>query len=198
MRRLVLAIVVAVGTAAALPSAAGSQPPARDSVSGSVTVAVAAPIRNGGLTFDASSGPSGEDPTGTVTVAFLDFNVILDFQVTCLAVNGNAAIVGARHVDSALGEQLEYEQIVDGGPGQPDKIGVISAGSAFDCARPPQPFVTTSQITSGDLVVTDAQAYPLTRDACKNGHWRDFGVFESQGGCVSFVATGGKHAPRAR
>jgi hypothetical protein len=30
---------------------------------------------------------------------------------------------------------------------------------------------------------------------CKNGSWRNFGVFKNQGDCVSFVATGGKNPP---
>jgi hypothetical protein len=36
---------------------------------------------------------------------------------------------------------------------------------------------------------------PTTKAQCKNGGWRDFGVFKNQGDCVSFVATGGKTPP---
>ena len=36
---------------------------------------------------------------------------------------------------------------------------------------------------------------PTTKDQCKNGGWRNFGVFKNQGDCVSFVATGGKNPP---
>jgi hypothetical protein len=36
---------------------------------------------------------------------------------------------------------------------------------------------------------------PTTTEECKNGGWRDFGVFKNQGDCVSFVATGGKNPP---
>jgi hypothetical protein len=35
---------------------------------------------------------------------------------------------------------------------------------------------------------------PVSKDQCKNGGWQSFG-FKSQGQCVSFVRTGGKHAP---
>jgi hypothetical protein len=34
-----------------------------------------------------------------------------------------------------------------------------------------------------------------TKEECKNGGWRDFGVFKNQGDCVSFVATAGKKSP---
>jgi hypothetical protein len=36
---------------------------------------------------------------------------------------------------------------------------------------------------------------PTTKDQCKNGGWRTYGVFRNQGNCVSFVATGGKNRP---
>jgi hypothetical protein len=34
---------------------------------------------------------------------------------------------------------------------------------------------------------------PNTKNQCKNGGWRTYGVFKNQGDCVSFVATGGKN-----
>jgi hypothetical protein len=36
---------------------------------------------------------------------------------------------------------------------------------------------------------------PTTKAECKNGGWRDFGIFRNQGDCVSFVATKGKNPP---
>jgi hypothetical protein len=36
---------------------------------------------------------------------------------------------------------------------------------------------------------------PTTKEECKDGGWRNFGVFKNQGDCVSFVATGGKNPP---
>jgi hypothetical protein len=36
---------------------------------------------------------------------------------------------------------------------------------------------------------------PTTTEQCKNGRWRDFGIFKNQGDCVSFVATKGKSPP---
>jgi len=36
---------------------------------------------------------------------------------------------------------------------------------------------------------------PTTKDQCKKGGWKEFGVFKHQGDCVSFVATNGKNSP---
>jgi hypothetical protein len=47
----------------------------------------------------------------------------------------------------------------------------------------------------GDLVVTDSQPSPTSKDQCKNGRWRTYGIFKNQGDCVSFVATKGKNPP---
>jgi hypothetical protein len=43
--------------------------------------------------------------------------------------------------------------------------------------------------------VTVAPRLPATAVQCKNGGWRTFEVFKSQGDCVSFVATHGRNAP---
>jgi hypothetical protein len=50
-------------------------------------------------------------------------------------------------------------------------------------------------LDSGDIVVTDAQLLPTSKDQCKDGGWQTYGAFKDQGDCVSFVATGGKNPP---
>ena len=50
-------------------------------------------------------------------------------------------------------------------------------------------------ISTGNLTVVDAQPFPISKDQCKNGGWRNFPQFKNQGDCVSFVATGGKNSP---
>jgi hypothetical protein len=37
--------------------------------------------------------------------------------------------------------------------------------------------------------------FPTSLDQCKNGGWKNHGVFKNQGDCVSYVATGGKNPP---
>ncbi len=49
---------------------------------------------------------------------------------------------------------------------------------------------------SSDLwMTTRAPIFPTTKDECKNGGFERFGIFENQGDCVSYVATGGTNSP---
>ena len=43
--------------------------------------------------------------------------------------------------------------------------------------------------------MVDAPPLPTSKDQCKNGGWRTYGVFKNQGDCVSFIATKGKNPP---
>jgi hypothetical protein len=36
---------------------------------------------------------------------------------------------------------------------------------------------------------------PTSNEQCKNGGWKNYGVFKNQGDCVSYVETGGKNPP---
>jgi hypothetical protein len=56
-------------------------------------------------------------------------------------------------------------------------------------------FPTNFTNETGDVVVTDRQPLPTSKDQCKNAGWKSFGVFKNQGDCVSFVATNGKNPP---
>jgi hypothetical protein len=38
-----------------------------------------------------------------------------------------------------------------------------------------------------------APPLPRSKDRCRDGGWRAYGVFKNQGDCVSFVATGGRN-----
>jgi hypothetical protein len=92
-------------------------------------------------------------------------------------------------------------QIVDNGPAVAGiSRDLIVEHDALDSTTPPDcsaagPRPMGTGPTFGDYVVTDAPALPTTKDQCKNGGWRNFGVFKNQGDCVSFVATGGRNAP---
>jgi 6-phosphogluconolactonase (cycloisomerase 2 family) len=56
------------------------------------------------------------------------------------------------------------------------------------------PTVDTGSDDQG-IAVTPLPRVPTNKDQCKNGGWRNFPGFKSQGQCVSFVATGGKNPP---
>ena len=51
------------------------------------------------------------------------------------------------------------------------------------------------QTLTQTLRVTCEPPTPTTKDECKNGGWKTFGVFKNQGDCVSFVTTKGKNPP---
>jgi hypothetical protein len=55
------------------------------------------------------------------------------------------------------------------------------------------PFVATRSVTLD--CVPDVPPLPTSKEQCKNGGWKTFGVFKNQGDCVSFVATKGKNPP---
>jgi hypothetical protein len=64
---------------------------------------------------------------------------------------------------------------------------LASSGESFLFGGSEVVFAGTQQ-----LVVT---CLPTTKDECKNGGWKSYGVFKNQGDCVSFVATEGKDPP---
>jgi hypothetical protein len=167
-----------------MPPASVAQSPGQDSAVGTFTVSGIEAV------LDAHSGPSGENPGGRFVVSFQEF------EVGCLQVSGNTAVIGTNSADpftrfSAL------LQVVDGSV---DTFEVLLTSTvAFgpdDCQTPP-PSRNPMAITSGDIVVTDASPLPTSKEQCKNGGWRTFGVFKNQGDCVSFVATEGSNPPGA-
>jgi hypothetical protein len=86
-------------------------------------------------------------------------------------------------------------QVVDG---QPDTFALADRSPSIpvgpqECSAPWS--FTAIPVVSGNIVVTDAQPRPSSKDQCKNGGWRTFGVFKDQGDCVSYVATKGKNPP---
>jgi hypothetical protein len=175
MRRSVAAALLAFAALWAPSSAA--QTPTRDSVIG--TVAVGEPGTAVTLAFDAFSGPSGENPAGTVG----------SFPATCLSVTGSRAVVA---VDSGSSEFF-FVVVVDGGATGQDRVGIFPTARPEQCAT----FAGAADlpVLDGDVIVTDAQPIPTTKEQCKNGGWRNFPGFKNQGDCVSFVATRGKNPP---
>ncbi len=200
-------VVAAVVLAVAPPATA--QTPDGDSVTGQVT---AGPVPF--LVFygvDAHSGPSGENPTGTVgrhEGGGLGPN--WNGSVTCLSVSDNRAVVGFSGTLSFFGlfqPIAGLVRVVDGGgPASAQdtiewaevqgQLGGEPIPGPTDCSSYPSTFspgvIHVNQ--QGDIVVTDAQPpLPTAKDQCKNNGWRNFPGFKNQGDCVSFVATGGRN-----
>ena len=187
MRRLLLVLVV--GATCVPPATSFAQAPGQDSVSLSPGGATAGVFLVS--TLNATSGPSGENPTGQV--AFTAFGSLsLAGPVTCLAVSGNTATLNFQ--DQVSGFGITTVQVTDN---QPDTFDAIPTGRAATDCSPLAPTGFGGPVSQGDITVVEAPPLPTSKDQCKNGGWRDFGVFKNQGDCVSFVATGGKNPPAA-
>jgi hypothetical protein len=171
-----------------------AQVAARDAVIGTGT---AGPLVSGvgiyGFLFDASSGPSGESPAGTATAVLVPFpDINTGGRVTCLAVEGNRAVIGTENgPDTVAPNQGTLFEVVDDSPDSvafgtvPEPPTVCPAETGFE----------QFELVTGDIAVTDAPALPTSKDQCKHGGWRSFPGFKNQGDCVSFVVTRGKNPP---
>jgi hypothetical protein len=218
----VLVIAVAV---MGLSSPAGAQSPG-DSVEASFSARDNGTLAR--ISVHAQSGSNGEAPSGNVEWhSGGPEGPTWSGTVTCLSVDGHRAVIGfsgTYFYRAALFPAAGLIQVADlGGPSSgldtfeyvydiraegPDSPLPGPLPGPTDCSsfpsfpRFPSTFRSRgseSDATIGDLVVTDVQpAPPISKDECKNGGWRTYGVFKSQGDCVSFVATGGKKPPRAK
>jgi hypothetical protein len=72
---------------------------------------------------------------------------------------------------------------------------IVSIHEVFD--RWPSNFtvVAVDAAQNKPYILTRGPSLPTSKEQCKQGGWRNFGVFRNQGDCVSFVATGGKNPP---
>jgi hypothetical protein len=203
MRRTLLLLVAGLTIAASVPTtAATAQTPTQDAVVGSGDVFVANPpsfpFHLFGFDINVASGPAGENPTGLVRLTFGERASFQSFTgtVTCLAVSGNRAAIGALGA-GVLNSVLIT--VVDGGP--PNSEADTFNAVAVSRPEPPPPdcsaasFSNQRVVTSGDITVVDASSLPISKEQCKNGGWQSFGIFKNQGDCVSFLATGGKNPP---
>jgi hypothetical protein len=131
--------------------------------------------------IDVRSGPSGESPTGGAT---LDIGAIVGGSATCLAVDGNVAVLNVS-IGVPLLPPLLTLRLTDA---QPDllELLVIPGRSATDCSPPTGPS-QPARVVTGDIVVVDTEPLPTAKEQCKDDGWRDFGVFGNQGECVRLL-----------
>jgi hypothetical protein len=191
-RRLLLAVLTLGVVGMLLVPGAAAQVPTQDSV-----ILTGGPAPVGPFIvheLNATSGPSGENPTGQVRFGLLPgAEVEVGGPVTCLAVRGNTATINFQDQIGFPDFGLVTVQVVDG---QPDTFDAnVSPNRApTDCAPlPPSGF--GGPLGQGNITIVDAPPLPTTAEQCKNGGWRNFPGFKNQGDCVSFVATGGRNPP---
>jgi hypothetical protein len=185
MRRAITVISLLTVAMALTADAASAQTAGQDSLVGSGQVG------NFAIVVDVSSGPSGESPTGQLVTHLIDDGTLFfGGPPTCLSVDGNVATVNIRD-ELGVGFGIVTVQITDAA------VDIFESNlfrDPSDCSPLTNPIVS-GPVQSGDFVVTDARPLPTSKDQCKNGGWKTFGVFKNQGNCVSFVATGGKNPP---
>jgi hypothetical protein len=151
--------------------------------------------------FNASSGPSGQNPTGTVGLGLDVFGApdaaVAGYNVTCLKVSGNRATIGGvlffnNGPPFIPANAIWY--VEDGVGGAPD-------GAAFGGGVSSPPTTCPDPLPAGnpallpsvgrDLIVHDAvEPLPTIKSQCKNGGWRNFPQFKNQGQCIAFVDQG--------
>jgi hypothetical protein len=189
--KLILTTAI-VGAALALPSVSSAAPPpptpspTQDSVTFTGGPASAGQFEI--LALDATSGPSGENPSGQADFFFFNQPGIGDIfhmqgPVTCLSVQGSSATINIQgQSQSFIG--IVTIQVVDGQPDLFDMPAVLRAPT--DCS--PAGFSTGlgGPVIPGDIKVVDAQPPPTTMDQCKGEGWKQFG-FANQGLCLAFV-----------
>jgi hypothetical protein len=213
VRRLVLT-ATGLAAAAILAPGAAAQAPTRDSVIADQVVdcIFLSPCdptpADTILEANVESGPAGENTTGTVQFAFgVGFaRSFIGSRATCLKVTGNAAVIG---FTGELRSPILDSPVV-GSARVADLGGAASSQDTFDVrfdfTSQPQPGPTDCSFTFGnfgssgvndlgDIVVTDAQPFPTSKEQCKNGGWRNFPGFKNQGDCVNFLSTGGRNQP---
>jgi hypothetical protein len=186
MRKLVLTALAASMTAL-LGSSAAAQAPAGDSVTGGASLSQPGPPEfHIAFGFDAHSGPSGENPTGSaqasVRTPFGDF--LFGGPVTCLYVSGSAATIGT-FADRRTSFFFVGPSFVGFGA-----FESTTAPTVCPAGFGGQPFSQLFEPRAMDehfIEIVDAPALPTAKDQCKKGGWRSYGVFKSQGDCVSGV-----------
>ena len=156
-----VALLFAAIGSLSVPGVAGAQSPGQDSVTGSVATGEGRAFVE--FTFDVRSGPSGENPSGTVR-----FDALLidlgELPVSCLTVSGNRASMIALILSSSPsapeGVLISVED--DEGPAGDGLSWSFLSTLPTECPVPSQ---VGRPLLSGDIVVTDAQPLTARRQA---------------------------------
>jgi hypothetical protein len=194
MRRVVaISAGLAVAALLAVPVSSMGQVPTGDSVAGKGQArASTGPQTEETFDFSATSGPSGQNPSGYAIIDFVVFGSAhfhVEGRVTCLSVSGNQAVVGFELDPNlsnfpAVGAIIE---VTDNGPPGSNPPDVFNSGPVSDpTSCTPRLISPTLDVFEGDVLVVDAPPLPTSTEQCKNGGWKQFG-FKNQGACVSFV-----------
>jgi hypothetical protein len=173
-------------------SEASAQAPAGDAVTGSGT----ARFISGGLEgfttpfrVDLRGGPSGENPTGALTL-LLTFT-----DPTCFVIRTTPVEEPPTATVNLLNPVTGQRVVAQFGAAAGGQfIAVSSADGPDDCTLGSP--ATVAQVIDGEFSIVDVPPLPTTPADCKNGGWRNYGdTFRNQGQCVAFVQRGSTPQP---
>ena len=191
--KLALGTVLGVMGALVLPGSSGAQTPTQDSVTGTGGTASYT-----SFAFNVVSGPSGENPSGSSRLDLPSFGLHTQSRaIVCLSVSGNTATWVTELLPNSFGFMFGKLTVVDHSTAGSGLDTYAAAGyfTPQDCSSPESGALGTEPLLTGDIVVVDAPPLPTSQDQCKDGGWQVYGIFTTQGDCVSFVSTGGKNPP---
>src|SRR5512132_326817 len=153
--KLILTTAI-VGVALALPSvssAAPPPPPLQDSVvlTGAPAFVVTPSVFSNSTIFElnATSGPSGENPSGVVRFDTIGGFFHIRGPVTCLAVRGNSATINLSSQGPMNVTGIVTVQVVDD---QPDTFDATPFRAPTDCS-PISPTGLAGVLNNGDITV---------------------------------------------
>jgi hypothetical protein len=198
--RMAVIGLLTVASMSSAPAVAGAQTTGEDSVVGTAWDCTAAePCEPDPsafafveLTADAHSGIAGQDARGTMTWSERSLGDFVENEarVTCLSVAGQVATVGVEgtRTYARVGITVPIAGLIrvedGGGPSSGEdafQFDIQQASPPFeplpgptDCSVPPAE-TPTFRNDGGDLVVTDTQPLPTSRDQCTNGGWQTYG-----------------------
>ena len=193
-----IAAALAVLTAFLIPAqtSAGKPAPRLDTATATGDNLVLDDFSARDIDVNASSGPSGENPTGTGSFNPLGILPITG-PVSCLNVQGNVAVLTIDGPFESRPGFLGFSiKLVDNGGGGRDTFQYWPAdpehSDPLDCRVGSVDWFGGPLI--GRAVVTDAPALPTLRRQCRHGGWAGFG-FRSKKQCFRFVKSH-RHAHR--
>ena len=119
--------------------------------------------------IEASSGPSGEGPSGFVQLFVTSPQVpgtgVFGGPVTCLSVSGNDATVVVANEFGPPGILLVVEDNGPPGSDPSDTVAVEPVNDPTSCALPAS--FTPLAVVEGDVTVTDASALPTSKTSAR-------------------------------
>ena len=165
------------------------------------------------FTFDLSSACRATSVTLQLTrfdqVGTAEFT-LWDVSTPAAVLNENEGASPAIYEDLGGGISFGTFVVEPGAPTDVLSFPLNAAGvAAFNAARGGFFSIGGSAVTpflgfvfgfsqdggSQQLLATCVPEMPTSAQQCKHDGWRSFGVFKSQGDCVSFVATSGRNLP---